>query len=311
MNETVTSLPSEISIPVRLDEIADEVARHTSLSLAEARDRVERDFAAMGWTVQQDVQRFGVTPHFYDENMERLYRESHGFIFATMVFWARPKRQLWIERAAQRIRLYAQQRGIKPDEVSILMFGDGSGNDTLYLVREGFRVQWFEMPGSKVYDFALGRFRRKSLIPDRIRPLSDYRHVLEGKYDVVLCFEVLEHLPDPDATIADMAKVLKNGGLALITEAFRAMGSNHPTHLISNAKFEGRTPFMFLKHGLKLRWCSSKPTMKPMEFVKAETTSLIDTLRLFARFQVLRRWIAGRVRNCRRRDRPVTRSADQ
>lgn len=292
----MSSSSANIHIPVQPEEIVEEIVRFTAMSRVEVQDRVEHELAQMGWTVQQDIQRFQVTPHVYDAHMEQLYRESYGFVFATLIFWARPKRQLWIQRAAERIRFHALRLGVRCDEVSILMFGDGSGNDSLQLVREGFRVQWFELPGSKIYDFSLKRFNAHGLIPDSVQPLTHYDQVLATRYDVVLCFEVLEHLPDPESAIADMAKVLKPGGIALITEAFKALEANHPTHLVSNARFDGTTPFLFLEHGFKLTWTSFKPSMKPMEFTRIGGKTFMETIRLFTQFKIFRRWISGRFR---------------
>ncbi|WP_366513710.1 methyltransferase domain-containing protein [Moorena sp. SIOASIH] len=47
--------------------------------------------------------------------------------------------------------------------------------------------------------------------------MSDYNQCLSSQYDVVLSFEVLEHLSDPFAAIGDIHSMLKPNGIALIT----------------------------------------------------------------------------------------------
>jgi SAM-dependent methyltransferase len=41
-----------------------------------------------------------------------------------------------------------------------------------------------------------------------------------GSFDFVLCTEVLEHVPDPEKSWAEIARVLKPGGVALVTTPF-------------------------------------------------------------------------------------------
>ena len=42
----------------------------------------------------------------------------------------------------------------------------------------------------------------------------------DGSYDLVVSFEVMEHLPDPEAFISETARVLKDGGDAMLTLPF-------------------------------------------------------------------------------------------
>lgn len=84
------------SLPLTYDEVVDEIARFTDLSQKEVEYRVWREALELGWNVAQDAARFRVVPHRYDDSMLRLYQEGSGFIFETMVFWARLDRQRWI-----------------------------------------------------------------------------------------------------------------------------------------------------------------------------------------------------------------------
>jgi SAM-dependent methyltransferase len=44
--------------------------------------------------------------------------------------------------------------------------------------------------------------------------------IVDGVFDVVLCTEVLEHLPEPQRAIDEMFRVLKPGGTLLLTTRF-------------------------------------------------------------------------------------------
>ena len=154
------------------------------------------------------------------------------------------------------------------------MLGDGTGNDSIYLAKNGFKVNYFDVTGSKALDLAVKRFEYYGL-SGFINIINDYNSCLSGEYDVVISFELLEHLVDPSTAIRDIYSMLNTGGIALITEAFGDIGNNLPTHLAVNAKYDGLTPFMFLKHGMLLsswydRW------LRPMEFSKIQNPSPLN-----------------------------------
>lgn len=44
--------------------------------------------------------------------------------------------------------------------------------------------------------------------------------VEEGSFDVVLCSEVLEHVPYPELAVKEMSRILRNGGELLLTARY-------------------------------------------------------------------------------------------
>jgi SAM-dependent methyltransferase len=286
-----------IKLPSSYQEIVDELVNFTDLPRQEVEHRVWMQAIGEG-TVIQEAKHFGVTPHQYDDKMEKLYKEGHGLIIETMVFWASKERQLWIQQAIERIRLYAQKNARALDDLTILMLGDGTGNDSLELVNNGFKINYFDIPGSKTYEFATKRFAHYDLIGARVNLISDYNSCLTSQYDVVLSFEVLEHLTDPITAIRDINSMLKTSGIAIITEAFSAVYDVFPTHLKSNLKFSNRTPFLFLQKKMLMTWYSQKTffQFKPMEFVKKDKISLKDFISLLKDAKIRRPYIGAKIR---------------
>jgi len=218
--------------------------------------------------------------------MIRLYTEGDGFIFDSLIFWSKQSRRLWVEHALDRIRMHAGRMGIPIQDLCILMFGDGPGNDSLFLAKCGLKVDYFEVPGSKTFEFAVKRFQHHGMWEHSIMPIYDYQSCLQGQYDVVLSFEVLEHLPEPMEAIRGINAALKRGGIAIITEDFGDLAGYLPTHLRSGARYLGTTPFLFLKNHMVLSWYSQDELFKPYEFVKVEQISVSDWMQLVRDYNV-------------------------
>jgi 2-polyprenyl-3-methyl-5-hydroxy-6-metoxy-1,4-benzoquinol methylase len=287
-----------IRIPVEFDDIVDEIVRHTDLARDEVRARFWREALEGGWNVAQDVRRFGVTPHHYDANMACLYAQGDGFIFETLAFWARTARQLWIRRATDRLRAYGERHGRAQRDLNILMLGDGTGNDSLYLAAHGYAVDYFDVSGSRTFEFARRRFESLGALGHGVHLVSNSGEIQLGSYDAALSFEVLEHLPDPRSAIRNMGSFLRPKGIALVTEAF---GRVSPTHLAANTRFDGRTAFLFHRHGLSLTWYSRNPRFKPMEFTKTGDRSARTLVALLRDPNVLRTFAGAHYHSLGRR----------
>jgi SAM-dependent methyltransferase len=275
-----------VHLPITFKEIVAEIVQYTDLPQDEVEHRVWMQALVPGWNVIEDVKRFGVTPFQFDEKMIRLYTEGDGFIFDSLVYWSKPARRLWIEHALKRIRLYADRVGLPLEELKILMYGDGPGNDSLFLAKYGCKLDYYELPGSRTYDFAIRRFQNYGFWEEIIRPIHDYQTTLKGHYDVVLSFEVLEHLPEPARAIQGIKAALKTGGIAIITEDFGDLAGYLPTHLRSGARYLGTAPFLFLKNHMVLSWYSQDELFKPYEFVSAEQVSPMDWILLARDYDV-------------------------
>jgi SAM-dependent methyltransferase len=286
--------------PLLSDEaIIEEIALLTNLERHDIERRVHAEKAANGSNVCRDAETFGVSPHVYDERMERLYEQGDGFIFETLVFWAKPGRQQWTLEAIERIRRYSQNRQLKPHQVRILMLGDGTGSDSLFLVSQGFHVDYFDFPGSKTFAFTRSRFERYGVLDRGANLITRRSEIRSNHYDVVFCFEVLEHLPDPVSLIDDIGKYLRAGGIALITEAFRNVSAMLPTHLECNRRLDGKTVFLFLRQGLMLDWYSPSTLFKPTEYLKKNRISVGCLVKLLMDWGVMKMFVGGRLRNLR------------
>ncbi|HIH04910.1 TPA: class I SAM-dependent methyltransferase [Candidatus Woesearchaeota archaeon] len=75
----------------------------------------------------------------------------------------------------------------------------------------GWKVQGLELSR-----FAYGYAKRKRNLPVINRTLEQ-ANFREGTFDAVTIFDVIEHLPDPKRTVAEIHRVLRKGGIVAIT----------------------------------------------------------------------------------------------
>ncbi len=66
--------------------------------------------------------------------------------------------------------------------------------------------------------FTVDHFQTES---DYVGDITDWRHGLYGKFDIVLCFDTLEHVPNPFVFTASLAYLAKVGGLVFIAAPFQ------------------------------------------------------------------------------------------
>lgn len=130
-----------------------------------------------------------------------MYREN---------LWGYKKR---LEFIAGQIQCHKRLR--KTDHPSLLDVGCGNGTlVALPLAEMGYSVLGVDVDRASVEKaVSLNPFRHA-----QFRLLSTPGDLLcLGKFDVVICSEVLEHLPDPLALLRTISQVVKDEGLVLVT----------------------------------------------------------------------------------------------
>ena len=120
-------------------------------------------------------------------------------------------------------------------------------------------------PGSKVLDVGAGTCPYRSLFvgceyrtqdfakldPAQLKESTGYGTidyvsdivaipVPDGEFDVVLCTEVLEHVPDPTSAVREISRVLRPGGFLVLTAPLGSGLHQEPYHY-----YGGFTPFWY------------------------------------------------------------------
>lgn len=130
--------------------------------------------------------------------------------------------------AAQHIGRYLWACSAAPDR-RVLDAGCGMAYGTAMLAEAGAR----EVVGVDLAEEVLSTVREQ--VPSGVRlERADLRELPfdEGSFDLVVCFEVIEHIVDQEAVVAEFARVLAPDGVLLASTPNRAVSDeDNPHHL--------------------------------------------------------------------------------
>ncbi len=139
-------------------------------------------------------------------------------------------------RPAGNAELIAAGFGEAREKICVLDYGGGSG-----LLAERLRGKGF---CAATYD-----------------PFSEFKAMPEGQFDLITSFEVMEHVPSPQETVATMVKLLKPGGAIFFStlvqpQTFAAMGLKwwyaSPRNGHVSLHTSGSLACLFARHGLRV-----------------------------------------------------------
>lgn len=154
------------------------------------------------------VERYYQDKSKWDRFLQRYQQE--GFIPAMQT--------RYIERA-RRVSEQASRIGLGPSQGSLLDVGSAAG---FFLVATESR---FQMTLGTELDRAAARFARIVFHQEVIEGGLECAEVQQSApFDIVTCFHVLEHVPDPVALVESMVGVLRDGGLLILAMPVIEMG---------------------------------------------------------------------------------------
>jgi SAM-dependent methyltransferase len=192
--------------------------------------------------VGAEFARRGQHRGIWNESLIEFYNTTDAFLYESIVW----------NRAAEKRRM---RRWIAdwiaahcPAPARVLVYGDGLGFDSLYLSGRSHRVDYFDVSRYGV-EFARRAFARHENAPT-ILPCRE--EALQERYDVVVCLDVLEHVPEPSATVGLLVSTLRAEGHLIVHAPFWYLGRRVPTHLRSNRRYSGDLRTLYRPLGLDL-----------------------------------------------------------
>jgi 2-polyprenyl-3-methyl-5-hydroxy-6-metoxy-1,4-benzoquinol methylase len=209
------------------DEDVDDLTSFTGMTREAVRERLNSyslDEMTANWT--------RANPSAEDELLE-FYRSADEYVWELMQWHASADRRPYWDALAYLADNHPAHAGWG----RVYDFGCGVGTDALYLAQRGYSVTLVDVEGP-AFHLARHRFQRRQLPASFVESHSMLPEP-DGTYDVVVCFDVLEHLPKPLDAARRLVACLRPGGLLLQRATFED-ADRHPCHLAAGiGRFEG------------------------------------------------------------------------
>lgn len=190
-----------------------ELSEFTGLSLEKIYDKCYMPTDLVAKQYIRDITESGEDP-------KKFYKENKDYIF-DLVDWHMTKRIMFDMDLIKEIKnKYSNAK-------KILDYGSGCGQNAIMLAEAGYDVSMTDFEG---YTSEFAKFRAKK------RGLNikfyDIEMPINDKFDIILVFDVLEHVPDKEfeKTIYLLKSLKQNGGKILTTISFGTQGGLHPMH---------------------------------------------------------------------------------
>jgi SAM-dependent methyltransferase len=149
------------------------------------------------------------------------------------------RRQTWSFNTVHRAEWVARHAASTPAGARVLDVGAGIGQYRSLFAHCDYRTQDFGLePGTAGKYTPLDYESDITAIP-----------VPDGSFDVVLCTEVLEHVPKPVAAVREMSRILRPGGRLLLSAPLGSHLHQEPYHF-----YGGYTPYWY-RHFLPAVGC--------------------------------------------------------
>lgn len=232
-----TTHGSSRSVIPPLEIAAKEIATLTGQSTENATNTLRREELNDGSTVaaswNAEVNQAADVTSFYQTTTSYLYDLEIASRLRTRRIWR------------QQVLRFALTHDLI--DAPVLDFGCGNGADACFYADHGLSVTAFDLASPHL---KLAQARAASLELPIEFLATEPTQLVSDSYGLVTCFEVLEHVANPEQLVSDIARVTSPGGYALMTESFSLVGPKYPSHLKENLQYVGQLDRMCLEVGL-------------------------------------------------------------
>ncbi len=237
--ETQCWLPRPLNDVARAVEIIAEVSGNPR---GDVLARLQKEHEDLGVNVREDMLRRRVPPYRFGDQMADFYAATDAFLYETYCWNRYPLKQ------AMRKWIVAFLRQNFAGAARVLSFGDGLGFDSTGLALAGHQVTYFEV-GQLNQAFSERVFRDNQV---QVARCNRAEELPPESFDVVICLDVLEHVPQPPELVRQLAGWLKPGGFLIAHAPFWLVNEAVRTHLQDNLQYSGDWRRLYETSGLRI-----------------------------------------------------------
>ena len=164
-----------------------------------------------------------------DDDILSFYGQTDLYVWELMAWNSSPQYDRYRERLTA-----LNQRFPSSSHPKALDYGSGVGTAALWLAQHGYDVTIADVPGPTL-DFARMRLARHGVGFHTLQIDDAIPEIASESFDVVVSFDVLEHLTHPVEVSRLLARAVRRGGGAALVAAFGHDEGDHPHHLSERA----------------------------------------------------------------------------
>lgn len=204
----------------KLSDTIERISEFLKINQEVVSNKIKTELDFPGITVKESWNKQNPTS---EKDIINFYKTTDSYLYDLSIEHNRNRRHLLRNLIFAELQKYSRIQ-------EILDFGAGIGTDASFFESKGYDTTYFDLK-SITSDFAKFLFKKNN---NKIKVVTEEEKL--EKYDVIICFEVLEHLSNPVKKLDDLFKMLKNNGLLFVTESFELVNEEYPEHLEQNKK---------------------------------------------------------------------------
>jgi 2-polyprenyl-3-methyl-5-hydroxy-6-metoxy-1,4-benzoquinol methylase len=157
------------------------------------------------------------------QNVMEFYKKTPNYIFELMEYHSTQGKQ----NLSNKILDFCKKNNFK----NILDFGAGVCQDSILASKNNLNATAADIPG-KTFNFGKWRIKKYNL---KIKTIDIFDETpIKENYDAITCFEVLQHVVNPQKTLLHLINHLNSKGILFITTRFKnnySLALKHNEHL--------------------------------------------------------------------------------
>ena len=263
----------------RTGDVRQELMLEASEYLGVPLSEVESQVANSGTAFPEEWERLVPDPTD-PQQVVRFYNESKTELFEQIAWHS-------TEPIHHRSLVCADLAVASPGR-DFLDYGSGIGSNALVFGLAGYRVTLADV-ADPLRNFAKWRCERRGIT---VQAIDLKRESLpRERYDVITCFDVLEHVPEPDQAVRRMREALRPGGVFFLYAPF-GFDPVRPMHIVHDDGLMRRIRSMGFAR--KYEWEQVFPqhleSCAPLAFERVERSALANSA-----YFVRDVWLNGRL----------------